>query len=92
MNIPHIYQTLGWSCGPTSAAMVLSYITGKNVTEKDVCDWCYDKYYNGVGSDLGIFKAAAQKWGAGSVKQTSDVETVRTALMRWQTSNCICAY
>lgn len=86
MNIPLIYQVRGTSCGPTSVAMVLSYLTGTTVTEDDVYNWCTQPeygqtYFNGIGSNGPLFSAAAEHWGVGSATITSDVNAVRDALL-----------
>ena len=93
MQIPHYLQTYyakvpygGGSiassgCGPTSFAMVASYLTGKTITPVDAVSWCGNSYYkSGVGTYWSYFAAAAKHFGCGSVKQTRNPNTVLKAL------------
>lgn len=93
MQIPHYLQTAygnipygGGSiassgCGPTSFAMIASYLTGTTITPVDAVSWCGDSYYMpGVGTYWSYFEAAASHFGCGSVTQTSDPNAVLQAL------------
>lgn len=93
MQIPHYLQTdygnipygggsiASSGCGPTSFAMVASYLTGKTITPVDAVSWCGNSYYKpGVGTYWSYFAAAASHSGCGSVTQTSDPNAVLKAL------------
>lgn len=93
MQIPHYLQTdygnipygggsiASSGCGPTSFAMVASYLTGKTITPVDAVSWCGNSYYKpGVGTYWSYFSAAASYFGCGSVIQTSDPNAVLKAL------------
>lgn len=93
MQIPHYLQTdygnipYGGSsisssgCGPTSFAMVASYLTGTNITPPDAVAWCGNSYYEpGVGTRWSYFQAAAKHFNCGRVIQTSDANIVLSAL------------
>ena len=44
-------STIGDSgCGPTAAAMLLSTLTGKNITPEDTCKWSVDHGYKALGN------------------------------------------
>lgn len=93
MQIPHYLQTdygnipygggsiASSGCGPTSFAMVASYLTGTTITPADAVSWCGNSYYKpGVGTYWSYFAAAASHFGCGSVTQTSDPNAVLQAL------------
>ena len=93
MQIPHYLQTdygnipygggsiASSGCGPTSFAMIASYLTGTAITPVDAVSWCGNSYYKpGVGTYWSYFAAAASHFGCGSVTQTSDANTVLKAL------------
>ncbi len=93
MQIPHYLQTdygnipygggsiASSGCGPTSFAMIASYLTGTTITPVDAVSWCGNSYYKpGVGTYWSYFAAAASHFGCGSVTQTSDANTVLKAL------------
>ncbi len=93
MQIPHYLQTdygtipygggsiATSGCGPTSFAMVASYLTGKTITPVDAVSWCGNSYYKpGVGTYWSYFAAAASHFGCGSVTQTNDPNRVLKAL------------
>lgn len=93
MQIPHYLQTdygnipygggsiASSGCGPTSFAMVASYLTGTTISPIDAVSWCGNSYYMpGVGTYWSYFAAAASHFGCGSVTQTSDPNAVLTAL------------
>ena len=68
-------------CGPTSFAMVASYLKGKKITPPDAVSWCGNKYYvKGVGTAWSYFKAASSHFGCGSVTQTGTSSTAHTAI------------
>lgn len=93
MQIPHYLQTdysnipygggsiASSGCGPTSFAMIGSYLTGTNITPVDAVSWCGNSYYMpGVGTYWSYFQAAASHFGCGAVTQTSDPNAVLSAL------------
>ena len=81
-NIPYGGGSIATSgCGPTSFAMVASYLTGKTITPVDAVSWCGNSYYKpGVGTYWSYFAAAASHFGCGSVTQTTDPNRVLKAL------------
>ena len=93
MQIPHYLQTeygnipygggsiASSGCGPTSFAMIASYLTGTTITPPDAVAWCGNSYYKpGVGTYWSYFQAAATHFGCGSVIQTGDANAVLKAL------------
>lgn len=51
-------------CGPTCVAMVVSTLTGREVTPVDIIEWSGTKYLvYGAGSDWALFQAAAEHYG-----------------------------
>ena len=81
-NIPYGGGSIATSgCGPTSFAMVASYLTGKAITPVDAVSWCGNSYYKpGVGTYWSYFAAAASHFGCGSVTHTNDPNKVLKAL------------
>lgn len=81
-NIPYGGGSIATSgCGPTSFAMVASYLTGKTITPVDAVSWCGNSYYKpGVGTYWSYFATAASHFGCGSVTQTNDPNKVLKAL------------
>lgn len=68
-------------CGPTSFAMVASYLTGSTITPIDAVAWCGNAYYApGQGTYWSYFQAAADHFGCGSVTVTTDADAVLKAL------------
>ena len=93
MQIPHYLQTdygnipygggsiASSGCGPTSFAMIASYLTDTTITPADAVAWCGNSYYMpGVGTYWSYFQAAANHFGCGSVTQTSDANQDLQAL------------
>lgn len=93
MQIPHYLQTdygnipygggsiASSGCGPTSFAMIASYLTDTTITPADAVAWCGNSYYMpGVGTYWSYFQATANHFGCGSVTQTSDANQVVQAL------------
>lgn len=93
MQIPHYLQTdypsipYGGSsiassgCGPTSFAMIASYLTGSTITPVDAVAWCGNAYYApGAGTYWSYFQAASEHFGCGTVTQTTDANAVLQAL------------
>lgn len=93
MQIPHYLQTdygnipygggsiASSGCGPTSFAMIASYLTDTTITPANAVAWCGNSYYMpGVGTYWSYFQAAANHFGCGSVTQTSDANQVLQAL------------
>lgn len=63
-------------CGPTSFAMIASYLLDRTITPPDAIKWCGAEYFDD-GTDYPYFAAAAQHFGCGSVTQTySDSEAL----------------
>lgn len=97
MQIPHYLQTdyshipygssniAACGCGPTSFAMIASYLTGTNISPPDAVAWCGNSYYvAGAGTAWSYFQAAANHFGVGRVIQTSDPNQVLKALSNGQ--------
>lgn len=93
MQIPHYLQTdygnipygggsiASSGCGPTSFAMIASYLTGTTITPIDAISWCGNSYYKpGAGTYWSYFQAASDHFGCGAVTQTSDPNQVLQAL------------
>lgn len=81
-NIPYGGGSIASSgCGPTSFAMIASYLTGTTITPIDAISWCGNSYYmSGVGTYWSYFAAAASHFGCGSVIQTDNPNSVLQAL------------
>ena len=86
-NYAHITFSKGgtvadYGCGFVCTAMVLSYLTGSEVTVEEVVDWGGDTYFNGSGADGPLFAAAAAEWDVGDVQTATknDKDEVRDAL------------
>lgn len=97
MQIPHYLQTdyanipygggsiASSGCGPTSFAMIASYLTGTTITPVDAISWCGNSYYMpGVGTYWSYFQAASTHFGCGTVTQTTDPNAVLRALSNGQ--------
>lgn len=93
MKIPHYLQTdyanvpygssniAACGCGPTSFAMVASYLTGTTITPADAVAWCGNSYYVwGAGTSWFYFEAAAKHFGCGAVRESYDANEVLKAL------------
>ena len=93
MKIPHYLQTdyanvpygssniAACGCGPTSFAMVASYLTGTTITPADAVAWCGNSYYVWVaGTSWSYFEAAAKHFGCGAVRESYDANEVLKAL------------
>lgn len=93
MQIPHYLQTdypsipygggsiASSGCGPTSFAMIASYLTGSTITPVDAVAWCGNAYYApGAGTYWSYFQAASEHFGCGTVTQTTDANAVLQAL------------
>lgn len=93
MKIPHYLQTdyanvpygssniAACGCGPTSFAMVASYLTGTTITPADAVAWCGNSYYVwGAGTSWYYFEAAAKHFGCGAVRESYDANEVLKAL------------
>ena len=93
MTIPHYLQTdsanvpygsstiAACGCGPTSFAMVASYLTGTTITPADAVAWCGNSYYVwGAGTSWSYFEAAAKHFGCGAVRESYDANEVLKAL------------
>lgn len=93
MKIPHYLQTdyanvpygssniAACGCGPTSFAMVASYLTGTMITPADAVAWCGNSYYVwGAGTSWSYFEAAAKHFGCGAVRESYDANEVLKAL------------
>lgn len=93
MKIPHYLQTdyanvpygssniAACGCGPTSFAMVASYLTGTTITPAAAVAWCGNSYYVwGAGTSWSYFEAAAKHFGCGAVRESYDANEVLKAL------------
>lgn len=93
MKIPHYLQTdyanvpygssniAACGCGPTSFAMVASYLTGTTITPAGAVAWCGNSYYVwGAGTSWSYFEAAAKHFGCGAVRESYDANEVLKAL------------
>lgn len=93
MKIPHYLQTdyanvpygssniAACGCGPTSFAMIASYLTGTTITPADAVAWCGNSYYVwGAGTSWSYFEAAAKHFGCGAVRESYDANEVLKAL------------
>lgn len=93
MKIPHYLQTdyanvpygssniAACGCGPTSFAMVASYLIGTTITPADAVAWCGNSYYVwGAGTSWSYFEAAAKHFGCGAVRESYDANEVLKAL------------
>ena len=93
MKIPHYLQTdyanvpygssniAACGCGPTSFAMVASYLKGTTITPADAVAWCGNSYYVwGAGTSWSYFEAAAKHFGCGAVRESYDANEVLKAL------------
>ena len=83
----HRYASFpGTGCGPACIAMIMTYLTGEEVTFQDVATWCDNpayagKYFNGSGSNGPIFEASAVHWDVGEVTYTDDPDKVVQSLL-----------
>jgi hypothetical protein len=70
-----------YGCGPSSFAMVVSYLKGETITPADVVAWCGNQYYvSGQGTSWNFFSNAASHYGIGSVTSTNSTSEVLQAL------------
>ena len=68
-------------CGFVSLAMVIQYLTGKNVSVETVATWAANNgHFNGTGAHGNFIEDAAKKWKLGSVKKTRNLNTMVKAL------------
>ncbi len=68
-------------CGPTSFAMVASYLTGRTITPVDAVSWCGNAYYvPGAGTAWSYFSGACSHFGLAAPVQTNDMQSVLLAL------------
>lgn len=94
MPIPTLYQidypqnsndfpdgsSIYWAgCGFTSCAMVASYLTGKNITPKEIVEKFANRYYSD-GMSWGLPAAVAEYYKLGKVTQTASGSGVLKAL------------
>lgn len=85
-NFPYYSQHMNYSekpslsdsgCGPTSAAMVLSKVTGKNVLPDEIADETYKAgLYTTKGSKSALFPYIGNKYGV-KVESTDDFNKVK---------------
>lgn len=66
-------------CGPTSLAMVMTYLTGETITPPDMIAWSGTAYLAPTGSSWEFFPAAAAHYGVG-YRKVRDQESVVQAL------------
>lgn len=70
-----------YGCGPSSFAMVVSYLKNETITPADVVAWCGNDYYvPGAGTSWSFFAAAAEHYNIGSVTTTTSSQEVIQAL------------
>ena len=69
-------------CGPTSFAMVVTYLLGEKITPPDVVKWAGARtYYSpGVGTSWNFFTDAVANYKCGNMVQTTDAQAVLKAL------------
>ena len=86
-NYSHITFSKGgtvaqYGCGFVCTAMVLSYLTGSEVTVEELVEWGQDEYYNGQGANGTLFAAAAEEWDVGEVQTATkdNKDEIRDAL------------
>ena len=81
-NVPYGSSNIAaCGCGPTSFAMVASYLTGTTITPADAVAWCGNSYYVwGAGTSWSYFEAAAKHFGCGAVRESYDANEVLKAL------------
>lgn len=75
-------QTIGTSaCGPTSMAIILSTLLGREITPVELCDFAVKHGYRTLdsGTSWGFYKAVAKEYGLECV-QTSSLSEVKKAL------------
>jgi len=64
-------------CGPTSVAMVFSYLLQENLEPDDVVAWTGDTYaYEGGGSYWSLFSGCATHWGVNCTDLGLDTDAV----------------
>ncbi|MEN6391818.1 MAG: C39 family peptidase [Syntrophomonas sp.] len=83
-------NTVGLSgCGPTSMAMVTTFITGKEVNPGTMAQYALDNGYRtvdlekaGFGTSSGLFYSVASnpKWGTFNCSTTNNLNEVESAL------------
>lgn len=81
------YASVAWGgtnlaksgCGPTSLAMVMSYLTGETITPPDMIAWSGTAYLTPTGSSWEFFPAAAEHYGVG-YRRVKDRTSVVEAL------------
>lgn len=81
------YASVAWGdtnlaksgCGPTSLAMVMTYLTGETVTPPDMIAWSGTAYLTPTGSSWNFFPAAAAHYGVG-YRRVKDRASVVEAL------------
>ena len=69
-------------CGPTSAAMVLTYLTGETVTPVEAADYSVKHGYRveGNGTSESLFPAIAQSYGLTCQKQSQTASNIVQSL------------
>lgn len=78
------YTIANTGCGPTSAAIAITTLTGKRVTPDQTCGYAYSQglYNSGstpYGSGPAASEACARKWGL-NAKSTDSIDEVEQAL------------
>lgn len=68
-------------CGPTSAAMVISSVTGQTVTPPEIAEYsvAHGHMHPDLGTSWSLFPDLGQKYGIG-LNQTNDFDAAATAL------------
>lgn len=106
MNIPYYCQfdykdvpfsagsLYEYGCGPTSLAMIVSYLKGQAVTPRDIISWSGNTYASQAGCTAQLFTAGAEHYGVGSVVATKSHDEMVKALsnnqpvISYQMSGC----
>lgn len=71
----------GCGCGFTASSMIVSYLTGENITPREFVDtWSKQYYVPGAGMAWGLPQKAAEHYGLGDVIQTYDFNEAYEAL------------
>lgn len=71
----------GTGSGFVSLAMVIQYLTKKDVSVETVATWAANNgYFNGQIAQGNFIEAAAKKWNLGNVKKTKNLNTAVDAL------------
>ena len=77
-NNPYSEGTIRTSgCGPTSAAMALAYITGKNITPVETAEFGNGTYTCSDGTYWSYFEAVSSKYGVKCTQQSVSSDNIK---------------